>query len=197
MKITDVLLILTAIFTALMAGFLFSYPVSVSLGLGNLGNKEYLNVMQQINREVQNPIFFTSFFGALILLLISCFLQLNKPNFIFILIAATFHLLGVILITAFVNVPLNNKLEVFDISNSTEITSKQMRNAFEKPWNFWNNIRTVSSIVSLLFVILFCVFKRWKKEYCKQGIYERRAEMHKRNCRNSIPSSPFSFVEKV
>jgi len=160
MKIIDLTLITTAIFTALMAGFFFSYSVSVSSGLAKLGNKEFLNAMQHINREVQNPIFFTSFFGALILLSVACFLNHNKPYFMFLLIATFFYLLGVLLVTVFVNVPLNNKLGLFDISSSTEITAKQMRNAFEKRWNFWNNIRTVSSILSLLFVILTCISKR-------------------------------------
>lgn len=160
MKLTDVTLILTAVFTALMAGFFFSYAVSVSLGLGKLSDKEFLNAMQNINKEVQNPIFFTCFFGALILLLVACFLNHNKPYFMFLLIATFLYLLGVLLVTVFVNVPLNNKLGLFDISSSTEITAKQMRNAFEKRWNFWNNIRTVSSILSLLFVILTCISKR-------------------------------------
>ncbi len=158
MTITDLTLIATAILTALMAGFFFSYSISVSLGLGKLGDKEFLNAMQHINREVQNPIFLTAFFGALILLSVTCFLYHNKPYFIFLLIATFFYLLGVLLITVFVNVPLNNKLELFNISNSTEITAKQMRNVFEKRWNFWNNIRTASSILSLLFVILTCIF---------------------------------------
>ncbi len=42
MIITDLTLITTAILTALMAGFFFSYSISVSLGLGKLGNKEFL-----------------------------------------------------------------------------------------------------------------------------------------------------------
>ena len=160
MKLTDITFIITVILTALMAGFFFSYSVSVSLGLGKLTNKEFLTAMQNINKEVQNPIFFTCFFGALLMLFVACFLHHNKPFFIFLLIATLFYLWGVLLVTFFLNVPLNNKLELFDISNSTEITAKQMRNAFEKHWNFWNNIRTASSIVSLLFLILTCVLKR-------------------------------------
>ena len=160
MKFTDITLIATAVFTALMAGFFFSYAVSVSLGLGKLSDKEFLNAMQNINREVQNPIFFTCFFGALIMLFITCFLYYRHHSFMYLIVATLVYLLGVFLVTVFSNVPLNNKLALFDISNSTEITATQMRNAFEKRWNFWNNIRTTSSIVSLLFVILTCISKR-------------------------------------
>ncbi|MDQ6530831.1 anthrone oxygenase family protein [Flavobacterium sp. LHD-85] len=157
MKLTDIILIITATFTALMAGLFFSYSISVMLGLGKLNDKEFLNAMQHINKEIQNPIFFTCFFGALIMLIITCFSRYNQSSFIYLIMAMLMYLLGVFLVTVFVNVPLNNKLEVFDISSSTEIMAKQMRNVFEKRWNFWNNIRTVSSILSLLFVILACI----------------------------------------
>lgn len=159
MKITDLTLVSTAILTALMAGFFFSYSISVSLGLGKLSDKEFLNAMQNINKEVQNPIFFICFFGALSMLFISCFLQSYQNSFTFLIVATLVYLLGVFFVTVLVNVPLNNKLDLFDISNSTEITAKQMRNVFEKRWNFWNNLRTVASILSLLFVILACIQK--------------------------------------
>ncbi len=157
MKLTDIILIIAATFTALMAGLFFSYSVSVTLGLGKLNDKEFLSAMQHINKEIQNPLFFTCFFGALIMLVIVCISRYNQNSFIFLITATLIYLLGVFVVTAFENVPLNNKLEVFDISNSTEIAVKQMRNIFEKRWNFWNNIRTVFSILSLLLVILACI----------------------------------------
>lgn len=160
MKLSDIILIITAILTALMAGFFFSYSISVSLGLGKMSNEEFLNAMQNINREVQNLIFFICFFGSLILLFIACFLHYNQHTFIFLVIATLFYLIGVFGVTIFANIPLNNQLELFDISNSTEINVKQMRDAFEKPWNFWNNIRTIASLISILFVILACVLKK-------------------------------------
>lgn len=159
MKLSDLTLISTIILTALIAGFFFSYSVSVSLGLGKLSDKEFLNAMQNINKEVQNPIFFICFFGALSMLFITCFLHSYQNSFTFLIVATLVYLLGVFFVTVLVNVPLNNKLDLFDISNSTEITAKQMRSAFEKRWNFYNNIRTVASILSLLFVILAFIQK--------------------------------------
>ncbi|WP_278021525.1 hypothetical protein [Flavobacterium ginsengisoli] len=46
MKLTDIILIIAATFTALMAGLFFSYSVSVMLGLGKLNDKEFLNAMR-------------------------------------------------------------------------------------------------------------------------------------------------------
>lgn len=162
MKFADITLIITTTLTALMAGFFFSYSISVSLGLGKLGNKEFLGAMQNINREVQNPLFFVCFFGTLIMLTITSFLNYNQHSFVLLFLATLFYLFGVFLVTIFENLPLNNKLEMFDISKATETTAKQMRNTFENSWNFWNNIRTVASLSSIFFLILYCVFHKVK-----------------------------------
>ena len=159
MKFTELTLVATTISTALMAGFFFSYSVSVSLGLGKLGNREFLNAMQNINREVQNPLFFLCFFGSLLLLCVSNFNYKSTTMFPLLLCAFLIYAIGVFLVTIFVNVPLNNKLDNFHIANAKEISVKQMRSSFENRWNFWNNIRTVSSTLSLLFVILACLQK--------------------------------------
>lgn len=159
MKLIDMLLITTAIFVGLMAGFFFSYSSSVSLGLGKLGDKEFLNAMQQINKEVENPVFFMCFFGSLVLLGVSVFWFKNQAGFPFLLLAFFSYFLGVFLVTVFVNVPLNNQLDGFDLLTATDISAKEMRNIFEKKWNWWNTIRTLSSILSLVFVILTCVQK--------------------------------------
>ncbi|MGV3611476.1 MAG: anthrone oxygenase family protein [Fluviicola sp.] len=61
--------------------------------------------------------------------------------------------------TIFVNVPLNNQLDHFEVTTATETTAVRMRSLFEKRWNFWNNIRTVPSILSFVFVVLGCIQK--------------------------------------
>lgn len=158
MRASNILLIVTATTTALMAGLFFSYSISVSLGLGKLNDKEFLNAMQNINREIQNMPFFICFFGTLLLLPITSFVHYKQPSFLLLLTATLFYSLGVFAVTAFVNVPLNNKLELFDLTNTTNASAKQMRNIFEDRWNFWNNIRSLSSLCSLFFVILACVY---------------------------------------
>lgn len=164
MKFSDITLILSATLTALMAGFFFSYSISVSLGLGKLTDKEYLQSMQSINKEVQNPIFFMCFFGALIMLSIVTYQQYSPATktFIIPLTALFFYLIGVIGVTVFVNVPLNNRLELFDLCNATEPAVKQMRNIFEKRWNFWNNIRTVIALCAVVFIVGSCIMDKSK-----------------------------------
>lgn len=62
-------------------------------------------------------------------------------------------------ITAIRNVPLNNQIELFDISKASEESVQKMRATFEKPWLFWNNIRTLASFVTFacLVIALACL----------------------------------------
>lgn len=158
---TTILLIVTAVLTALIAGLFYAYSCSVVLGLGKLSDAEYLKSMQSINREILNPVFFVSFMGTVVLLPVSTFMyRAQNPVFILLLLATIAYLVGVFGVTIFGNVPLNNQLDKFDIVNSTKEGIKQMRENFENRWNFLNNIRTVFSVISILLVICACVWNK-------------------------------------
>lgn len=162
MKFQDITLILTGITTALMAGLFFSYSVSVSWGLGKLADREYLQAMQSINREILNPIFFACFFGALVTLPIATFqqYQYNQTTFLLLLLASLFYIIGVFGVTSAFNVPLNDKLDLLDLTKASDISIKQMRDSFERSWNNWNTIRTFSSVISTALVIIACLYRK-------------------------------------
>lgn len=153
------LLIITAVLTALIAGLFYSYSCSVVLGLGKLTDVEYLKAMQNINREILNPLFFISFIGTAVLLPLSTFVfRGHQPVFIFLLLATLAYLIGVFGVTVGGNVPMNDILDKFDISTSTTEAIKQMRATFENRWNFLNNIRTLFSLISILMVVCACIW---------------------------------------
>lgn len=156
---TTLVLIITAVLTALVAGLFYSYSCSVVLGLGKLSDAEYLKAMQSINREILNPVFFISFMGTAVLLPISTFLvRGQQPTFLFLLLATLAYLIGVFGVTAGGNVPMNDVLDKFDITNATTETLKQMRDGFEDKWNFLNNIRTFFSVVTITLVVCACIW---------------------------------------
>ncbi|MFP3590523.1 DUF1772 domain-containing protein [Chryseobacterium sp. SIMBA_038] len=158
---TTILLIVTAVLTALIAGLFYAYSCSVVLGLGKLSDTEYLKAMQSINREILNPVFFVSFMGTAVLLPISTFLyRAQNPVFILLLLATLAYLIGVFGVTIVGNVPLNDQLDKFDIVNSTKEGIRQMRDNFENRWNFLNNVRTVFSVISILLVVCACVWNK-------------------------------------
>jgi uncharacterized membrane protein len=161
MKMTTILLIITATVTALIAGLFYAYSCSVVLGLGKLSDSEYLKSMQSINREILNPVFFLSFMGTAFLLPISTFLYRGQNLvFILLLMATLAYLIGVFGVTMFGNVPLNDQLDKFDIVNSSAEAVKKMRNNFERKWNFLNNIRTVFSVITIVLTVCACIWNK-------------------------------------
>jgi uncharacterized membrane protein len=163
MKMTTLLLLITAVLTALIAGLFYAYSCSVVLGLGKLSDAEYLKSMQSINREILNPVFFMSFMGTAVLLPVSTFVyRAQSPAFIFLLLASVVYLIGVFGVTAAGNVPLNDQLDKFDIADATVEAVKRMRESFEARWNLLNNIRTACSVVTVTLVICACIWNKFE-----------------------------------
>ena len=164
MKSQDIILALATIFSAIISGLFFSYTFSINLGLHKLSDKTYLIAMQNINREILNPAFYCCFLGAPILLAISTvlFFDIHSPKFYLILAASLSYIIGVFVITGMRNVPLNNQLASVDLSIASEKSIKLMREAFEKPWVFWNLIRTYCSVFTLIFLIIAIIFFKSK-----------------------------------
>ncbi len=162
MTVVNIILLITATLTGLSAGLLYAYACSVNLGLGRLPDREYLSAMQSINKEILNPLFFAGFFGALIFLFVSAYLNYSQPasfRFIFLLIAALVYTIGVFGVTSFGNVPLNDGLAKVNLQSSSVAEISKLRISFEVPWNRLHSIRTIASVISLVLVILACLNK--------------------------------------
>jgi uncharacterized membrane protein len=160
MTASNIILVCTAICTALMAGLFYSYSCSVVPGLKLLGNAEYVAAMQSINKAIQNPIFFICFFGILLLLPICTYVHFSTPTtprFWFILSAAIVYFVGVFSVTILGNIPLNNTLEKFKLLNATAESIALQRSLFENKWNTLNTIRTISSVSALALIIFACI----------------------------------------
>ncbi len=156
LKITT--LFMATLLTGLSAGLCFTWTNAITPGIGRLGDIGYLQAFQQMNRTILNPKFFVVFFGPFFLLLITTFLYRASTRYIIgMLIAAfVFYFLGVVLVTIFGNVPLNEMLDKTDLSNISveEVTS--LRAKFETTWNNLHLIRTVSAAMAFSLLILTC-----------------------------------------
>lgn len=151
-----IILTLTALTTALMAGLFFAYSCSVNPGLNRLSDAAYLAAMQSINRAIQNPIFFAGFFGAAILLPFSTYRHYEPSpsgRFWLLLAATIIYLVGVLGVTVVGNVPLNEALDAVDLQSATAQEMAARRARFEQPWNRLNTVRTVSAIMAIVLVI--------------------------------------------
>ncbi len=146
---------ITVLLNALSTGFFFAWSVSVILGTKKVGHLTYLETMQNINREILNPVFFIVFFGSLIALVISTYLQFNnKTVFVLVLVSTIIYLIGTFGVTAFGNVPLNNELEALNITKLNLMELKDFRTYYESAWNHFHGIRTISSMVSFILLLI-------------------------------------------
>lgn len=156
-----IIFLITVLLNALSTGFFFAWSFSVVLGTKKVGDYTYLESMQHINKEILNPAFFIVFFGSLMALVTTTYLQFNnKTVFVLVLASTIIYLVGTFGVTAFGNVPLNNELEALNINNLDLIELKAFRTYYESAWNHFHNIRTISSMVAFILLLTSLFIKR-------------------------------------
>ena len=160
MTASNVVMVITTTCTALIAGLLYSYSCSVIPALRSLPDKEYIATMQSINKAIQNPAFFISFMGALILLPVCTYMHYppaQSQRFRLLLTATLLYLIGVFGVTVVGNIPLNNSLEKFDLIHASGESIRLQRAGFEERWIGFHTARTVAAVLSLVAVIIGCI----------------------------------------
>jgi uncharacterized membrane protein len=152
---------LATLATGLVAGVFYAYAVSVNLGLAAQPDASYVATMQAINARIQNPLFFATFFGAVLFLLATLAAHIQRPRsgrFRLVALACALYIVGGFLLTVFVNVPMNEELARV-AANASPDELAGARAAYEGPWNFWNGVRTVFSSMAFLALIGACLLR--------------------------------------
>ena len=149
-------IIALVLLTGLSAGLCFTWSNAVTTGIGRLDDFGFLMSFKQMNRTILNPVFFIVFFGPFFLSLINIYVFRNASiSIIWLLILATvIYFLGVVLVTIFGNVPLNEILDKADLASSSSEELRSLREIFEAKWNRLHLIRTLSAIASFLLLII-------------------------------------------
>lgn len=156
----NIVLIVTTVLSALIAGLFYAWSCSIIPGLAKLDGRTYVAAMQSFNKAILNPVFFLSFMGTLVMLPVVTFMHFHQPSsarFWLLLAASVLYIAGVFGITAVGNVPLNNMLAAFDLSSASTNSIEDVRMKFEIPWNGLHTIRTIISIVVLVLLICACI----------------------------------------
>jgi uncharacterized membrane protein len=154
-----IVLIITTLFSGLMAGLFYAWSISVTPGLAKINDVSYLQAFQSMNRAILNPLFFVFFLGLVLLLPLLSYLtfQTSTGNqFWYVLAATILYFVGIMGVTVGGNVPLNNALEALQIESMTPEQMDEFRKGFESKWNRLNSIRTISSAITFLLLVLAC-----------------------------------------
>ncbi|TRW95663.1 DUF1772 domain-containing protein [Paracoccus sp. M683] len=144
--------LLALLLSGAIFGFFFAWVCSTMWGLDAADPTVAIAAMQAMNASVRNAVFFPAFFLTPIVLLIAALLaqkqQLRPASFAFGA-AALVYLLGGLVLTMMVNVPMNEALAEVEIPDNFQ-AAREIWQAYSDPWQDWNIIRTVFSGFALL-----------------------------------------------
>jgi uncharacterized membrane protein len=153
-----VLIFAAAIGSGLVAGIFFAFSSFVMAALGRLPLDHGISAMNAINVTVINPTFFLAFFGTAALCLAASAgvaLRWTATGGTLVLLASVLYLAGVIGVTMFRNVPLNNSLAAMSLG-TPEAAAFWAR--YLNEWTMWNTVRTVAPVLAaVLFTVALLV----------------------------------------
>jgi uncharacterized membrane protein len=145
------------ILTGLSAGLLYGWRVSVIPGTSRTSSHAYVETMQSINRAILNPAFFLVFLGAPMAIAVATvvsFVEDANARAGLLAFAFVLYLTTTVVTTAVGNIPLNGHLEAFDARRATGAEVDAARGGYERPWNRWHDVRTVSSASAFVLCVL-------------------------------------------
>ena len=143
-----------------MAGIFFTWTNAVKPGIGTLDDMTYMKAFQAMNRLILNPLFNIVFILPVLTISISTYMSFGSTKlyvFELFLLSTLLYVLGVFLITILGNIPLNELLENTDLEKISLTELSDLRGKIENKWNNFNLIRTVSSFISFLLLVI-CLF---------------------------------------
>ena len=154
-----IVLVLATLLTGLTAGLCFTWNNAVTPGIGQLVDMGYLRSFQEMNRAIINPIFLIVFFGPFFLHIANIFLFKSSSGTLLwmVMASAALYIIGLVAVTIFGNVPLNEILDKTDLMQASAEELKLLRDKFEVKWNRFHLIRTVSTVLSFLLLLIICL----------------------------------------
>ncbi|MET7710836.1 anthrone oxygenase family protein [Micromonospora sp. NPDC005413] len=139
-------LIAATITTGLMAGLFAAFAYAVMPALKGADDRTFVDTMQRINVTIVNGWFMLGFLGALVFAALSALLAWRgegRPALPWIIGGLALYL-AMFIITAAVNVPLNDKLaSAGSPGHIADLAA--VREHFESSWVAWNIVRALAN----------------------------------------------------
>lgn len=146
--------LLAALGCGLIAGLLFAFSNFVMQALAQQPDEQGIATMQAINVTIINPIFMLIFLGTAAICAAQIILsvpQLPARRPTYVLIGSLLYLAGTLGVTMIRNVPMNNRLEKVDPTDSNSATYWR---EYITSWMRWNHVRTIAAtLASIAFML--------------------------------------------
>ena len=134
----------------LTAGVFFLYAAAIMPGLGRAGDRTFVGAFQSIDRAIINPVFLSTFVGALLFTGLAAVLHMPADGRSVLpwTLAAFGLYLATFVITIRVNVPLNDEIKAAgDPDRIPDLGA--VRGRLEASWVRWNAVRTGLTLPAL------------------------------------------------
>ena len=149
MNLTKILTLAALGGVGLMGGLFFAFGTAVMSSLERMPPGQGATAMNLINVRIQNPLFLLIFLGTALICLALAVLAFvrDSPGRWWLLAGAALYLVGVIVLSIGVNIPLNDKLAALD-PNSAAGAAEWLN--YLATWNPANNVRAVACLLAVV-----------------------------------------------
>jgi uncharacterized membrane protein len=142
------LIFVTALGCAIAAGVFYAFSAFVMAGLDLRSPSTAVGAMQGINVAAVRPPLMLALFGTAALCLavvVVALIDLDGAGRWFALGGAAIYLAGIVGVTMFCNVPLNDRLATAGADGPA--AAEEWRR-YHGPWNAWNHVRTIAGLAA-------------------------------------------------
>lgn len=152
MSIAKGFALLSLIFTGAIFGFFYAWVCSTMWGLDGTDPRVAIQAMQAMNASVRNAVFFPAFFLTPVVLFVTALIMARAGQgaaMPWFAAAGVVYLFGGLILTAAINVPMNNALANIAIPERRD-EARDIWVAYSGRWQLFNALRTVASGLALL-----------------------------------------------
>jgi uncharacterized membrane protein len=146
MSTFELLTLVCAIGSGLIAGVFFAFSTSIMRALGTLPPPHGIAAMQSINIVIINPWFLSVFLGtaaACVVTFVMSIARWQSASTAGPLIGSVLYLVGVIVVTFRCNVPRNDALAAAAPEGAD---GAALWVDYLATWTFWNHVRTLAAV---------------------------------------------------
>lgn len=145
-------LIVALVTAGMMAGVFLIFSHTVMPGLGKTDDRTFVAAFGEIDRAIMNPLFLVTFLGPLVFTGVAMGLSFGPGSRRMLpwLVAAFILYAAVVVITARINVPLNDGLKAAGhVDRISDLAA--VRERFDEAlWVRWNWVRSVASTIAFV-----------------------------------------------
>lgn len=147
------LALVSLLLTGAIFGFFYAWVCSTMWGLDVADPRVAVPAMQAMNASVRNAVFAPAFFGTPVVLFLTAFVAARQDRVVggIFAMAGAVYLVGGLILTMAVNVPMNEALAMVELSGDVSEAAAVWAD-YSPRWQVFNIVRTIASGVALLLV---------------------------------------------